>query len=75
MKLYDKNKKGRGRPKKNKTEMHHIAFRISNDLHQRVLNITKESAGSVSGYIRDALVHKLRLDELALRQMGIDIKK
>lgn len=77
MKLYDKNNKiGRPKGSKKQTEsMHSVGLKLTESMHNRISFLTKESGNTITGYIREAILQKLRLDELALKHMGIDIKK
>ena len=51
----------------------HIAMRIPQALANRVDRLTSESGTTMSGFIREAIVAKVRNEEIALRQLGVNL--
>jgi len=51
----------------------HIAMRIPIALSKRIDRLTSESGTTMSGFIREAIVTKIRNEELALRHLGVDL--
>ena len=51
----------------------HIAMRIPNSLAERIRVLTSDSGVSTSAFIRTAIVDKVRIEEMALKRLGVDL--
>lgn len=51
----------------------HIAMRIPLSLAERIRLLTSDSGVSTSAFIRTAIVDKVRIEEMALKRLGVDL--